>query len=91
VLSSLRRGRRPKSLPWSLSHADAVDELAPSIDLGRHVGERELHSLPELRDRPPELLAPPSLCGRRGRGHHARADANSRNGERPPSRISMTA
>src|SRR5579864_401925 len=50
------RRREAEILALILEPRGAVDELAAGLDLGRHVGERELHRL-EARDRPAELLA----------------------------------
>src|SRR6266576_5735773 len=45
-----------KRVALLLEPGGVVDELFRGLDLGRHVGEREMHAL-EARDRPAELLA----------------------------------
>src|SRR3954454_7729016 len=73
------RGGEPGRLPVVFQPGGAVDELASRLDLGRHVGELELHGL-ELRDGLPELL--PLLRVRKGEVVCALSEPDAHGGDR---------
>src|SRR5581483_12334507 len=72
--------RERERLARVLQPCSAVDERAARVDLGRHVGERELHGL-EFRDRLAELVPLLRVGEREVIGALRKSDTHRRDGD----------